>query len=71
MTKAQLRAYLVAHPDDREAFYAFVDRFTQDTSAQTFNPVRSPADLAELEQLTSSPTFRYRDSFRTSSIELV
>jgi hypothetical protein len=28
MTKGELRAYVIAHPDDRSAFHMFVDQFT-------------------------------------------
>ncbi len=47
MTKAELRAYLVAHPNDRTAFYAFVDRFTSEASPETF-PM--PQSLSEIEE---------------------
>ena len=36
MSKAELRAYLVAYPSDTEAFYAFIDRFTSNASPETF-----------------------------------
>lgn len=51
MTKTELRAYLVAHPNDREAFYAFVDRFTSEASPQTFALPQSQAEIEEIEQL--------------------
>jgi hypothetical protein len=51
MTKTELRAYLVAHPNDREAFYAFVDRFTSEASPQTFSLAQTQADIEEIEQL--------------------
>ncbi len=35
MTKAELRAYVVANQCDRTAFYTFVDRFTANAS-ETF-----------------------------------
>ncbi|MGL5805041.1 MAG: DUF6887 family protein, partial [Xenococcaceae cyanobacterium] len=28
MTKGELRAYVIAHPNNKTAFHAFVDRFT-------------------------------------------
>jgi len=28
MTQSELRAYVIAHPNDQNAFYAFLDRFT-------------------------------------------
>jgi hypothetical protein len=30
MTKPELRAYVIAYPDDLAAFHAFVDRFSAD-----------------------------------------
>lgn len=36
MTKAELRAYVVANQRDRTAFYTFVDRFTANVSSETF-----------------------------------
>jgi hypothetical protein len=51
MTKAELRAYVVAHPDDVEAFQAFVDRFTSDASPETFDLPKSKSDYQEVELL--------------------
>lgn len=51
MTKAELRAYLVAHPDEQEAFYAFVDRFTAEASRETFAMPQSQADIEELDRV--------------------
>jgi hypothetical protein len=50
MTKAQLRAYLVAHSDDQDAFYAFVDRFTAQAS-ETFSMAKSPSEVATVTNL--------------------
>jgi uncharacterized protein with von Willebrand factor type A (vWA) domain len=50
MTKTQLRAYLVAHPDDQDAFYAFVDRFTAQAS-ETFSMAKSPSDVEAVTTL--------------------
>jgi hypothetical protein len=33
MSKAELRAYVIEHQDDREAFYALVDRLTAQPSS--------------------------------------
>ena len=41
MTKAELRAYAIAHPDDQTAFHAFVDRFTADAAPETFDILAS------------------------------
>jgi len=51
MTKADLRAYLVAHPSDQEAFYAFVDRFTADASPETYAMPKSQAEIEEVAKL--------------------
>lgn len=51
MTKTELRAYLVAHPNDRTAFYAFVDRYTSDASPNTYSMPGSPAEIQEIDRL--------------------
>jgi len=51
MTKAELRAYVIAHPDDRSAFHAFVDRFTAEASPETFDIPKSNGDVEEVEML--------------------
>ncbi|AUT04453.1 hypothetical protein CLI64_21440 [Nostoc sp. CENA543] len=51
MTKAELRAYVVAHPNDQAAFYAFVDRFTAGATTETFAMPQSPAEIAEVDSL--------------------
>jgi hypothetical protein len=51
MTKAELRAYVIAHPGDRAAFRAFVDRFTSEASPETFDLPNSDAEVAEVEAL--------------------
>lgn len=51
MTKAELRAYLVAHPNDQTAFYAFVDRFTSEASAETFPMPQSQAEVEDTAQI--------------------
>jgi hypothetical protein len=51
MTKGELRAYVIAHPDDRSAFHLFVDRFTAEASPETFNIPNSNAEVKEVEIL--------------------
>jgi hypothetical protein len=51
MTKVELRSYLIAHPNDREAFYAFVDRFTADASSEIFPMARSQDEIEEVAKL--------------------
>ena len=51
MTKPELRAYIIAHPDDKNAFHAFVDRCTADASPETFDLPQSKSDVEEIENL--------------------
>ncbi|BAZ12073.1 hypothetical protein NIES4071_39010 [Calothrix sp. NIES-4071] len=51
MTKTELRAYVVAHSDDQEAFYAFVDSFTEEAPQETFPPITSEAEVQEVAKL--------------------
>lgn len=51
MPKSELRAYVIAHPDDKTAFHTFVDRFTADTSPETFDMPNSQAEIEEVESL--------------------
>lgn len=51
MTKAELRAYVVAHPSDKTAFHAFVDRFTAEASPEIFDLPRSNAEIEDVESL--------------------
>ncbi|MUG98641.1 hypothetical protein F7734_42680 [Scytonema sp. UIC 10036] len=52
MTKPELRAYVLAHRDDREAFYKLVDRFKADSKNQPRHPFpKSLAELAQVEEL--------------------
>lgn len=51
MTKIELRAYVIAHPQDKAAFHAFVDRFTSEASPETFDIPNSDAEVEEVETL--------------------
>jgi hypothetical protein len=51
MTKGELRAYVIAHPNDKAAFHAFVDRFTAEASPETFDIPKSNAEVEEVEML--------------------
>ncbi len=51
VTKAELRAYVIAHPEDKDAFHIFVDRFTAEAPPEIFAVPRSEADLAEIDNL--------------------
>ncbi|GEM_PF-927225 len=49
MTKTELRAYIIAHPGDKFAFHAFVDRFTSEASPEIFDLPRSSAEVEHVE----------------------
>lgn len=51
MTKHELRAYVIAHPDDKTAFHIFVDRFTNSASRETFDIPKSSLEIEEIESL--------------------
>jgi hypothetical protein len=51
MTQSELRAYVIAHPDDQKAFHAFVDRKSANASPETFSPPQSQSDVEEMERL--------------------
>jgi len=51
MTKKELRAYVIGHPSDKDAFRIFVDRFTVNASSETFTMPQSVSDLQEIESL--------------------
>ena len=51
MTKSELRAYVIAHPNNKTAFHAFVDRFTADASSETFDLPKSNSEVEEVEIL--------------------
>lgn len=51
MTKSELRAYVIANPNDQDAFHAFVDRFTAEASPETFALPQSKSDVEEIEKL--------------------
>jgi hypothetical protein len=45
MTLKELRAYVLAHRDDNEAFYAYMDRSRIEGKWITMPPLKSIADL--------------------------
>ncbi|MDZ7967576.1 MAG: hypothetical protein RM368_21925 [Nostoc sp. DedSLP03] len=51
MSKTELRAFVIAHPDNKAAFRAFVDRFTSEASPETFDISKSNAEIEEVEIL--------------------
>ena len=51
MSKTELRAFVIAHLDNKAAFRAFVDRFTSEASSETFDIPKSNAEIEEVEIL--------------------
>ncbi len=51
MNKTKLRAYVIAHPNDKAAFHIFVDRLTSEASTETFNIPISIAEIREVDIL--------------------
>ncbi|MFB2934478.1 hypothetical protein ACE1B6_04305 [Aerosakkonemataceae cyanobacterium BLCC-F154] len=51
MTRIELRAYVIAHPNDKAAFHAFVDRFTSEASTETFDIPKTNSEVEEVEML--------------------
>ena len=52
MSKTQLRAYVLTHKDDKEAFHLLVDRFKADSANQVRHPLpKSLEDVARVQEL--------------------
>ena len=51
MNKAELRAYLIQHPENKSAFQAFVDLFTCEADPTTYSPAQSPEEIKEVDNL--------------------
>ncbi|GBO52208.1 hypothetical protein APA_5298 [Pseudanabaena sp. lw0831] len=51
MTKKELRAYVIGHPTDKDAFSIFVDRFTPKASSETFAMPQSATEFQEIDRL--------------------
>jgi hypothetical protein len=62
MSKGELRAYVIAHPDDQDGFYAFVDRFTAEAPAEMHDIPKSRAEVDEVEQLIRNKLEQMRAS---------
>jgi hypothetical protein len=68
MSRAELRAYVVAHPQNQQAFQAFVDdlrsvedhRATATASPETYDFPRSIDDLAALDAVMGPRIARER-----------
>lgn len=62
LTRSELRAYVIAHPDDKAAFHAFVDRFTAEASPETFDIPKSNDEVEEVERLIKQKLEQLRTS---------
>jgi hypothetical protein len=51
VTKTELRAYVIAHPEDKDAFRIFVERFTAEAPSETFAVPQSKAEVEDVENL--------------------
>ena len=52
MSKAELRAYVLARRDDNEAFYKLIDRYKAESFDQVWHPCpQGPEDLAMMSGL--------------------
>lgn len=52
MSKAELRAYFIAHRDDQEAFYKLVDRLKADSKNQVRHLFpKTLEDVAKVQEL--------------------
>lgn len=45
MSKAELRAYVIEHQDEQEAFYALVDRLTAKPSSVVYPASMTPEEI--------------------------
>ncbi|MEH2051314.1 DUF6887 family protein [Nostoc sp.] len=45
MSQKELQAYVLAHRDDREAFYAYLDKLHAEANWVEMPPLHSPEDL--------------------------
>lgn len=52
MSKAELRAYVLTHRDDDEAFYKLADRYEADSQEQVWHPFpKTPEDWVKIPKL--------------------
>lgn len=52
ISKAELKAYVMSHRDDQEAFYKLVDRLKADSTNQTRYPFpKSLEDIAKVRDI--------------------
>ena len=51
MDKAELRAYVIKHPNDKIAFQTFVDRYTAAAPSILYSMAKSPEEVKEVDTL--------------------
>lgn len=52
MSKAELKAYVLAHRNDDEAFYKLVDRYKADSKDQVWHPCpKTPEEWGKVPEL--------------------
>ncbi len=47
MSKDQLREYVISHPNDKEAFYLYVDALKSGSSGQNYPSSLSPEEIEQ------------------------
>ena len=52
MSQKELHSYILAHRDDQEAFYAYVDKLHQEGNWVEMPPVESVEDLEKYPEFT-------------------
>lgn len=52
MSQKELQSYILAHRDDQEAFYAFVDKLHSEANWVEMPPLTSPEDLEHYPEFT-------------------
>jgi hypothetical protein len=53
MSQQELHSYFLAHRNDREAFYAYIDRLHQEGNWIEMPPVESVEDLEKYPEFTA------------------
>ncbi len=51
MSKHDLRAYVLQHRDDQDAFYAYMDKLSLEEGRVKFAPLKSVDDMANYPEL--------------------
>ena len=53
MSQKELHSYILAHRDDQEAFYAYVDKLHKEANWVEMPPVESVEDLEKYPEFTA------------------